>query len=122
MSDEEREEWSFAGSLPGEAGHAFPIYRREDGETMVRPCSNCGKTVPELLEGPTGMTPCEREWRVRADKAWEEAKLERITTYMGHSGIQITLDLYGHMLPGNEAEAAGRLDAYLSRATGTEHG
>jgi hypothetical protein len=35
---------------------------------------------------------------------------------MGHAGIAITLDLYGHMLPGNEAEAAGLLDAYLTRS------
>jgi hypothetical protein len=59
MSNEEREEWSFAGSLPGEGGHAFPIYRREDGETMVYACSNCGKTVHEPLMGPNTMGPCQ---------------------------------------------------------------
>jgi hypothetical protein len=35
---------------------------------------------------------------------------------MGHAGIQITLDLYGHLMPGNESEAAAQLDAYLDRA------
>jgi integrase len=35
---------------------------------------------------------------------------------MGHAGIQITLDLYGHLMPGNESEAAAQLDAYLGRA------
>ena len=35
---------------------------------------------------------------------------------MGHSGIQITYDRYGHLMPGNEEEAAGLLDAYLVRA------
>jgi integrase len=39
-----------------------------------------------------------------------------LSTYMGHAGIQITLDLYGHLMPGNESEAAARLDAYLDRA------
>ena len=66
----------------------------------------------------------------RADRAWEAAGLERLTpkdcrhtyaslmiaanvnakalsTYMGHSSITITLDRYGHLMPGNEAEAAG---------------
>jgi integrase len=35
--------------------------------------------------------------------------------YMGHSSISVTLDRYGHLLPGNEAEAAGMLDRYLAR-------
>lgn len=75
----------------------------------------------------------------RADTAWEAAKLERITlhearhtfaslmiaagvnakalsTYMGHANISMTLDRYGHLMPGNEDEAASLLDAYLERA------
>jgi integrase len=39
-----------------------------------------------------------------------------LSTYMGHSSIQITFDRYGHLMPGNEAEAADLLDAYLERA------
>jgi integrase len=35
---------------------------------------------------------------------------------MGHASITITLDRYGHLMPGNEDEAAGLLDAYLERA------
>jgi len=76
----------------------------------------------------------------RADDAWQAAGLERITlhearhtyaslmiaagvnakalsTYMGHANISITLDRYGHLMPGNEAEAATLLDAYLDRAS-----
>jgi integrase len=72
--------------------------------------------------------------QTRADKAW--TKLARLTlhdcrhtfaslmiaagvnakalsTYMGHGSITITLDRYGHLMPGNEEEAAGLLDAYL---------
>jgi integrase len=75
----------------------------------------------------------------RADKAWTTVGLKRITlhecrhtfaslmiaagvnakalsTYMGHANISITLDLYGHLMPGSEDEAAGLLDAYLDRA------
>jgi len=74
----------------------------------------------------------------RADDAWKAAKLERLTlhdcrhtfasfaiaagvnakalsTYMGHSSVSITLDRYGHMMPGNEADAAMLLDIYLER-------
>jgi integrase len=75
----------------------------------------------------------------RAQKAWKVAGLAPITLhecrhtfaslmiaanvnpkalsrYMGHHSIVITLDLYGHLMPGNEDEAAGMLDAYLTRA------
>jgi integrase len=73
----------------------------------------------------------------RADRAWEAAGQDRITphecrhtfaslmiaagvnakalsTFIGHANISITLDLYGHLMPGSEAEAAGLLDAYLT--------
>jgi integrase len=41
-----------------------------------------------------------------------------LSSYMGHSSIQITYDRYGHLMPGNEEEAAGLLDAYLTKETG----
>lgn len=37
-----------------------------------------------------------------------------LSTYMGHASVTITFDLYGHLMPGNEAEAARALDAYLA--------
>jgi integrase len=75
----------------------------------------------------------------RAKRAWKAAKLEKIdmhetrhsyasmmiaagvnakalSIYMGHANISITLDLYGHLFPGNEDEAAALLDAFLERA------
>lgn len=39
-----------------------------------------------------------------------------LSAYMGHASVTITFDRYGHLMPGNEAEAAGLLDAYLARA------
>jgi integrase len=38
-----------------------------------------------------------------------------IATYMGHSSIQVTYDLYGKLMPGNDAEAAALFEAYLAR-------
>lgn len=32
---------------------------------------------------------------------------------MGHANISITLDRYGHLMPGSEEEAVGLLDGYL---------
>jgi integrase len=78
--------------------------------------------------------------KARADKAWRAAgqtpiglhesrhtfaslmigagvNAKALSTYMGHASIGITLDRYGHLMPGNEVEAAGLLDAYLSEAS-----
>jgi integrase len=75
----------------------------------------------------------------RADAAWREAKLPRITLhecrhtfaslmtavgvnakalseYLGHATITLTMDRYRHRMPGNEAETAGMLDNFLARA------
>jgi integrase len=39
-----------------------------------------------------------------------------ITHYLGHSSIEVTFDLYGHLMPGSEVEAVALIDAYLERA------
>jgi integrase len=44
--------------------------------------------------------------------------VKALSTFMGHSSITITLDRYGHLLPGSEEEAAGMLDVYLGRSAG----
>jgi integrase len=36
-----------------------------------------------------------------------------LAAFMGHSSIKVTFDLYGHLMPGTEAEAAALLDDYL---------
>ena len=42
--------------------------------------------------------------------------LSALSTYLGHSSITITLDRYGHLMPGNEDAAAELLDGSLERA------
>jgi integrase len=37
-----------------------------------------------------------------------------LSTIMGHADIATTFDLYGHLLPGSEDEAAARLDAFFA--------
>ncbi len=79
----------------------------------------------------------------RAKKAWEAAGLEPTTLhecrhtfasllidsganpkavqeFMGHSKIQTTFDVYGHLFPGSHDEVRARMDAYL--AAGDVHG
>jgi integrase len=46
--------------------------------------------------------------------------VKAISTYLGHSSITITLDRYGHLMPGNENEAVGLVDAYLERECAAE--
>ena len=38
-----------------------------------------------------------------------------LSSFMGHSSITVTFDLYGHLMPGNEAEGGVLLDAYLAK-------
>jgi integrase len=44
------------------------------------------------------------------------ANVRALASYMGHASVTITLDRYGHLMPGNEEQAAGLLDAYLAAA------
>jgi integrase len=97
-----------------------------------------GRTGRDLVFGRTTTSPFRPGWlTARADAAWK--KLDRITlhecrhtfaslmiaagvnakalsSYMGHADIATTFNKYGHLMPGNEDEAAGLLDAYLERA------
>ena len=36
-----------------------------------------------------------------------------LAVYMGHASVMVTFDLYGHLMPGNELEAAALLDRFL---------
>jgi integrase len=42
-----------------------------------------------------------------------------LSTFMGHSSIPVTFDLYGHLMPSTEAEGAALLDAFLGDREGT---
>lgn len=41
--------------------------------------------------------------------------LKLVSTIMGHASIAITLDVYSHLLPGDETLAADQLDAFFTR-------
>jgi hypothetical protein len=61
---------------------------------------------------PIGLHEC-RHYAAYAIAAGINPKA--LSSYMGHSSITVTLDRYGHLMPGNEAEAASMLDTYLHR-------
>ena len=45
-----------------------------------------------------------------------------LLTYMGHTSVAITLDRYGHLMPGSEAERRKPPRRYLDRSTGARTG
>lgn len=101
-----------------------------------------GRRATGLVFGRTSDQPfAPRTLNRRAGRAWKTAGLRPIgfhecrhtfaslmiaagvnakalQTFMGHASITVTLDLYGHLMPGAEAEAAGLLNAYLGRFDG----
>jgi integrase len=111
-----------------------PILRDYLTEHLAR----TGRRGPELIFGRTPTLPfVANRTQARADEAWKDGGLERLTphacrhtfaslmiaagvnakalsTFMGHANISITLDRYGHLMPGSEEEAAGLLDSYLT--------
>jgi integrase len=53
------------------------------------------------------------------------ANAKAVQEFMGHSKIQTTFDVYGHLLPGSHDEVRARMDAYLlqpERLTGAPAG
>jgi integrase len=95
--------------------------------------------VQGLAFGAGGVPFCASSVYERALRAWKAAGLQPIclhncrhtaaslmiaagvnakalSTFMGHANISITLDRYGHLMPGAEDEAAGLMDAYLQAA------
>ena len=97
-----------------------------------------GRRDAELIFGRTPTAPFfANRLQERADAAWRAVELDRLTphegrhtfaslmiavgvnakalsTFMGHAKIGVTLDRYGHLMPGSEEEAAALLDAYLT--------
>ena len=60
---------------------------------------------------PIGLHECRHTYAAFMIAAGVNAKA--LSSYMGHSTITMTLDRYGHLMPGNEDEAAAMLAAYL---------
>jgi len=63
---------------------------------------------------PIGLHDCRHTFASLMIAAGVNAKA--LSTFMGHASITITLDRYGHLMPGSEDEAASLMDAYLERA------
>jgi len=62
---------------------------------------------------PTTLHECRHTFASLMIAAGVNAKA--LSEYMSHATITVTLDRYRHLMPGNEAEAAGLLDACLTQ-------
>lgn len=81
-------------------------------EKTVQAATNEGRDVDQAdLLSPIGLHEARHTYASIAIAAGVNAKA--LSTYMGHSSIQITFDRYGHLMPGNEAEALLLMDRYL---------
>lgn len=73
---------------------------------------NVDRVKAELAPvAPPGLHECRHTFASLMIAAGVNAKA--LSTYMGHASITITLDRYGHLMPGSECEAAELLDLYL---------
>lgn len=66
---------------------------------------------PELLT-PIGLHECRHTFASLMIAA--DVNMKQLSTWMGHATIVITMDRYGHLMPGAEADGAAKLDEYLA--------
>lgn len=91
----------------GDRAHCFTeVLPRE--EAWRESCELCERPV-HLHEGPHAA----RHYQFVALDAG--IAIDKVSRFMGHASITITIDRYGHLLPGGEADAIALLDAYHQR-------
>jgi integrase len=71
-----------------------------------------GRRRPRIA--PLGLHECRHTFASMMIAAGVNAKA--LSSFMGHASITITLDRYGHLMPGAESDAAGLLDGYLEKS------
>jgi integrase len=85
-----------------------------DARALSRRAETAWKHAKPTALVPINLHECRHTFASLMIAAGVNAKA--LSTYMGHSSITITLDRYGHLMPGNEDVAAELLDAYLERS------
>ncbi len=93
------------------------LFCRKDGRTPFEPTTVLARARRAWKRAgldPIGLHECRHTYASFMIAAGVNTKA--LSTYMGHSTITITLDRYGHLLPGNEREAASLLDRWLEAA------
>jgi integrase len=100
----------------GGTGFVFPSSRKPDRPFAPRTVAlHTHKAWKTKNLAPIGLHECRHTYAAYMIAAGINTKA--LSTYMGHASITITLDRYGHLLPGNENEAATLLENWLSATT-----
>jgi integrase len=99
----------------GGHGFAFPNKTRTGPFNPGTLTLHTNKAWPAAGLTPIGLHECRHSYAAYMIAAGINTKA--LSTYMGHSSITITLDRYGHLLPGNETQAADLLDRWLTENT-----
>jgi integrase len=93
------------------------VFGRDGGERPFDPATinrRARRAWKQAGLKPIGLHECRHTFASLLIAAGVNAKA--LSVYVGHSSVATTYDLYGHLMPGNGAEAVGRLDAYLEPA------
>jgi integrase len=115
---------AFVGATAGALLDAFFAYRRE---------SAMARAGARLVAADLSMSDHQLKGVQKDERWWVSLHLCRhtfaslmidaganpkaIQEFMGHSKIQTTFDVYGHLLPGSRDEVRERMNAYLRAAT-----
>jgi integrase len=105
----------------GTGGRGF-VFPNKRGNKPFNPGTltlHTKKAWPTAGVTPIGLHECRHSYAAYMIAAGVNTKA--LSTYMGHSSITITLDRYGHLLPGNESEAAHLLETWLSNKSCAEN-
>jgi integrase len=107
-----------AHRLRGSATDSELVFARESGKPLASDALTRRARTAWRRAGlePIGLHECRHTYAAFMIAAGVNAKA--LSAYMGHSSITVTLDRYGHLMPGNEDEAAAMLASYLKREAG----
>jgi integrase len=100
---------------PGALGHVFG---RPDGKAFDGPTVDARAKAAWRRAGLEPITLHEARHTFASLMIAASVNAKALATYMGHASVTITLDRYGHLMPGNEDEAAALLDVYLDGSSG----
>ena len=94
-----------ANRVQGRADDAWKVANKREQEAAKREGRD-----PALLER---VTPHELRHSYAATMIAAGVNAKALQSFMGHAKITVTLDQYGHLMPGSEAEATALVDAYV---------